>query len=116
MIMAIDPCFRRLGDLVAGTIVVSEEPSTVASTKPLTPDAEALEALPGSLPLDRDDLEAIELFVHREQMSDPRREELAEIVAGEYARRLHLPPPRHPAAFLAAIWVRAQDPKRRIVP
>lgn len=111
-VMALDPKFRRLGDFVAGTIVVVEEPATVEKAKTLEPDPSV--ELPAVLPLERDDLEALELFVHRGQMSDARREELAAIVAPEYARRLGLPEPKSASRFLAALWARSQDPKRRM--
>ena len=112
LLMVLDPKFRRAGDFVAGTIVVLEEPSSVQKPKTLAPDPALVAELPASLPLDRDDLEALELFVHRPHMSDARRDELAEIVAPEYAQRLSLPLPKHPTAFLASLWARAQDPRR----
>ncbi len=115
IVMALDPKFRRLGDMVADTIVVVEEATTVARESAVKADPAVLPELPGSLPLDRSDLEALELFVNREHMSDPRREELAEIVAGIYADKLHLPHPRDPTGFLAALWQKAQDPRRRMV-
>jgi uncharacterized RDD family membrane protein YckC len=114
IIMAVDPRFRRLGDMVAGTIVVVEEKTSVARKTAVEADPGEIEELPRSLPLDHEDLEALELFVNREHMSDARRTELAEIVAPIYAQKLHLPHPRNPTAFLAALWQRVQDPKRRI--
>lgn len=114
IIMAIDPKFRRLGDLVAGTIVVVGEATGVASKAAVQADETLIAELPASLPLDRSDLEALELFVNREHVSQARREELAEIVAPIYAKRLDLPPPSDATRFLAALWARAQDPKRRI--
>lgn len=113
LLMAFDPKFRRGGDYVAGTIVVVEESSAVSKPKTLAPDPTLVAELPAVLPMDRSDLEALELFVHRQHMSDARRDELAEIVAPEYAARLSLPTPKHPSGFLAALWARAQDPKRR---
>jgi uncharacterized RDD family membrane protein YckC len=114
IVMAFDPKFRRLGDFVAGTIVVVEEPPRTEAKRPLPPDPELVEQLPGTLPVTRDDLEALELFVHRDQLSDARREELARIVAPELARRLGLPEPKNATVFLASLWARAQDPRRRI--
>lgn len=114
VVMALDDKFRRLGDLAAGTIVVVEEATKVAKNTAVLADQAVLAELPGSLPLDRSDLEALELFVNREHMSDARREELAEIVARQYAEKLHVPPPRDPTGFLAAIWQKAQDPRRRM--
>ncbi len=114
LVMVLDPKFRRLGDFVAGTIVVVEEPPRAEAKKALAPDPAIVEVLPATLPVTRDDLEAIELFVHREQLSEARREELARIVAPELARRLDLPAPRNATAFLASLWARAQDPRRRM--
>jgi uncharacterized RDD family membrane protein YckC len=113
--MAFDPKFRRLGDIVAGTIVVIEEATVVASRTAVAPNAELVAELPATLPLDRNDLEALELFVNREYMSDARREELAEIVAPLYAKKLNLDRPKNNTAFLASLWARAQDPKRRMI-
>lgn len=114
VIMLFDRKFRRLGDFVAGTMVVVEEKVEVAKHIAIEPDPKLVEALPKSLPLDHDDLEALELFVRREQMSDARREELAEIVAPEYARRLDMPVPKDATRYLAALWKRAQDPGRSL--
>jgi uncharacterized RDD family membrane protein YckC len=111
--MAFDRRFRRLGDLAAGTIVVVEEAAPVASRKAIPPDERILATLPPIVPLDREDLEALELFVHREQMSDARREELAKFVAAEYAARVSLPAPLDASAFLASLWSRAQETRRR---
>lgn len=114
LVMAFDDKFRRLGDLVAGTVVVLEESAARARATAVEADPALLEELPGALPLDREDLEAVELFVHRPHMSDARRDELAGIVAPIYAARIGRPSPRRPARFLTALWVRAQDPRRRI--
>lgn len=114
LVMTFDKRFRRLGDMAADTIVVVEEASGVRGEMAVEADPELVDELPGSLPLDRDDLEAIELFVNRQHVSDARREELASIVAKHYAKRLSIPTPRDPTKFLASVWVRAQDPKRRM--
>jgi uncharacterized RDD family membrane protein YckC len=115
VVMALDSKFRRLGDLAADTIVVIEETSTVASRSAVKPEAALVEELPKTLPLDRGDLEALELFVNREHMSEARREELAEIVAPLYAKKLSMAVPKNSTAFLASLWARAQDPKRKMV-
>jgi uncharacterized RDD family membrane protein YckC len=111
--MALDLRFRRLGDLAAGTIVVVEEATPIASKNTIRADERIVQALPQVVPLDREDLEALELFVHREQMSDARREELARFVAPEYAARLGWPVPENASAFLASLWHRAQETRRR---
>lgn len=113
VVMALDAQFRRLGDMVAGTIVVVEEPSRMNQETAVGADPKILEDLPGRLPLDRTDLEALELFVNREHVSPARREELAEIVADFYAERLHVDRPRDPTAFLGSLWARAQDVGQR---
>lgn len=113
VVMALDDKFRRLGDMVAGTIVVVEEPARMAQQTAVAADPAILEELPGRLPLDRVDLEALELFVNREHVSAARREELAEIVSDVYAERLNLPRPRDPTAFLGSLWARAQDAGKR---
>lgn len=113
VVMALDGEFRRLGDMVAGTIVVVEEASRMSQETAVGASPDILEDLPGRLPLDRDDLEALELFVNREHVSPARREELAEIVAELYADRLNLDKPRDPTAFLGSLWARAQDGGQR---
>lgn len=114
VVMMFDKSFRRLGDMAAGTIVVVEESTRVRSAPEIAADPELVAELPVVLPLDHDDLEALELFVNRERMSDARRDELASIVAPHYAKRLAIPAPRAPTKFLAALWARVQDPTRRM--
>lgn len=113
IVMALDSKFRRLGDLVADTIVVVEANTGVAQETAVRPDAAIVAELPGTLPLDRTDLEALELFVNRDHMTAARRAELAQIVAKDYAERLNVDPPRDPVAFLGSLWAKAQDPGRR---
>lgn len=109
LVMAADDRFRRLGDMVAGTIVVVEEPARIGHETVVGPDPATVAELPAVMPLDRGDLEALELFVSRPHVSPARQEELAEIVAGVYAARLSLPPPKDPVAFLGSLWAHAQD-------
>ncbi len=109
VVMAFDSRFRRLGDMVAGTIVVVEEPSKISKETVVPGDDKLMAELPKVVPLDRTDLEALELFVNREHMSDARRDELAEIISSIYADRLAMPRPRDPTAFLGAIWAHAQQ-------
>ena len=108
LVMAYDSKFRRMGDLVAGTIVVAEDQVQVARKEAVQADQSIMADLPGRLPLDREDLEALELFVNREHMSQARREELATIVAPLYAARLNMPVPRDCTTFLATLWAKAQ--------
>ena len=113
LVMAVDDKFRRLGDMVAGTIVVIEDFAKITNSAQIPEDADLMSELPARLPLDRHDLEALELFVSRPHMSLARRRELAEKVAPIYAQRLSLPTPKDPARFLATLYARAQDANRR---
>jgi uncharacterized RDD family membrane protein YckC len=91
VVMGRDPRFRRLGDLVGGTIVIAEARATVAGPLRLDPPPSPAELrpLPQRLPLSGDELDAIELFLRRAgKLSRAREVELAEIVAPVFARRL----------------------------
>lgn len=110
LVMARDRRFRRLGDLVAGTMVVHEGVSGVSG--PLVihppPSPQELAPLPGRLPLGREDLDAIELFLRRAPSLNPARAyELAELVAPIYAERLGLRP-RDPWRFLQVLYAKAR--------
>lgn len=113
VVMGLDSRFRRLGDMVAGTIVVVEETSQITRETIVGADEQLMAELPKVVPLDRSDLEALELFVNREHMSPARRDELAEIISGIYADRLAMPRPKDPTAFLGSIWAHAQLRGRR---
>lgn len=113
LVMAHDPKFRRLGDLVAGTIVVAEDPVRVSSRAAVDADEALMAELPGRLPMNREDLEALELFVNRKHMSPARRDELAGIIAPLYAAKLNRPAPQNRVAFLATLWARAQSQSKR---
>lgn len=91
VVMGRDPRFRRLGDLAAGTLVIAEERHTVAAPLRLTPapTAAELRSIPQRVPLAGDELDAIELFLRRVgKLSPAREDELAEMVAPVFARRL----------------------------
>lgn len=113
IVMIRDGRFRRIGDLVAGTMVVVEERHGV--TQPLriepAPTARELRALPERVPLSADELDAIELFLRRLGALAPAREvELAEMIAPTYARRLGLHV-KDPVRFLALLYHRARGEK-----
>jgi uncharacterized RDD family membrane protein YckC len=91
VVMGRDAGFRRLGDLAAGTIVISEGRSAVAAPLRLDPPASAAElrSLPQRIPLSGDELDAVELFLRRVGKLSPLREnELAEMVAPIFAKRV----------------------------
>lgn len=113
MVMAFDPRFRRLGDMAAGTFVVIEEDTKIKNTKPLAVSPSFKETLPAVLPFSREEMEAIELFVRRAQLSDARREELASIVAKGFCERLEIDDAAKPSDLLAAIWATSQKTHSR---
>lgn len=111
VVMGRDARFRRLGDLVAGTMVVVEQRQGYAA--PLSihppPTPQELASLPSRPPLSRDDLDAIELFLRRLGTLAPLRElELAQMVAPIYAERMGVRY-RDPTRFLALVYHRAHE-------
>ncbi len=111
VVMGRDPRFRRLGDLAAGTIVVTEARAVVAGPLRLDPPPSAAELrpLPQRLPLSGDELDAIELFLRRAgSLSRAREVELAEMVAPVFARRLGLRY-RDAPRFLGVLHYRAHQ-------
>lgn len=107
-VMALDDRFRRLGDRVAGTMVVIEDRVRVSDPLKLTPPAAPgeLEAFPVRPLLSADELEALELFLRRADLSTPRQLELAEMVAGPFAQRMGMTI-GDPVRFLALLYERA---------
>jgi len=111
LVMARDPRFRRIGDRVAGTMVVLEDTSRVRAPILIDPPPTRAElyALPSRLPVSNEELDAIELFLRRaSSLSPARAEELAAMLAPRIAARLgarYLQPSR----FLAAVYARARD-------
>ena len=72
----IDPSMRRIGDLLAGTVVVYVEKPGQSKTAPLAPP------LPSPLPLQLDEQGAIVAFAERsQQMTVERQAELAELLS-----------------------------------
>jgi hypothetical protein len=111
LVMGRDPMFRRLGDMVAGTIVVSEQAPRAARPVRMAspPTAKELSRLPDRPELSAAELEAIELFLRREgQLSPMREDELAEIVAPIFARRMQVRY-RSAARLLALLHHRATE-------
>lgn len=110
VVMGRDPQFRRLGDMVAGTMVVVEEAHRVEGPVYIhpPPSPQELHWLPERIPLDAEDLDAIELLLRRAAtLSHARSMELAELVAPIYAARLGVRP-HDPYRFLALLYHRAR--------
>jgi hypothetical protein len=90
LVMCSDSKFRRIGDLAAGTMVISERGEgalpAIALVPPPTP--EELGGLPARVLLSADELDALDLFMRRrEALSTARAAELASLVAPSLARR-----------------------------
>lgn len=109
---------QRLGDLVAGTLVVhelaAEEHTSVGHTRLFTQAPPQATTLPPPVTLPADalgrigaaDLQAIETFLERRlDMTLELRQSLAQRVAAGTAARMHLPLPdsTHPESFLEEV-------------
>lgn len=114
-----DRKFRRLGDRVAATMVVSEGAERPRAVPPLFPPAtpDELAALPQRLPLSASDKEALELFLRRPELPGARRRELAAMVAPVFAKRLELDAAKlDPERFLAIVFARATQSRAEGAP
>jgi uncharacterized RDD family membrane protein YckC len=88
--MALTRRFQRLGDLVAGTMVILEEKARAAVALRLWPRASEAEllAVPEHVALDADERAALELFLRRRStLGGPREWELASTVAPAFEER-----------------------------
>ncbi|HXU04121.1 MAG TPA: RDD family protein [Polyangia bacterium] len=103
-VMGGDSRFRRIGDRVAGTLVVVEERSRVAAALTITPTPTAteLEGFPQRPPLSAWERETLELFLRRSDLTPARREELAQMIAPALAQRMGVTM-RNPVRFLALL-------------
>jgi uncharacterized RDD family membrane protein YckC len=92
--IAVDSRFRRLGDMVGGTLVIADQRQSVdAPLHGLARPSEAeLRQIPHELALLPHEVEAVELFLRRRgSLSESRAEELAAIAARVVARGARLP-------------------------
>lgn len=115
--MALTSRFQRIGDIVAGTMVVIPERARHAAALVLTPPADRRELvdLPEHVLLDADERLAIELFLRRRHtLGHARSYELAAMVAGPIGARFGYSHP-DPARLLALIYDRAVNSGRREV-
>jgi uncharacterized RDD family membrane protein YckC len=116
--MALNSRFQRLGDLVAGTMVIVPEDARAAKALELHPPAwpQELATLPDEVILDADERIAIEMFLRRRHsLGRAREHELACMIAGPIAQRLGF---RHedPARLLAIVYDRAVNVGRTEAP
>jgi uncharacterized RDD family membrane protein YckC len=103
-VMAGDARFRRLGDRVAGTLVVVEERSRVAAPLVITPPPTGAEmdGFPQRPPLSAWERETLELYLRRVDLTPARREELAQTIAPVLAQRIGVTV-KDPVRFLALL-------------
>lgn len=94
--MWLDPRFRRLGDLVAGTVVVVEDRERMLGRVAIDPPVseEERQALPVRVDLTLEELRVIEQFLRRlGRLSPERAEELAGLYAPALAARTGIDAP-----------------------
>jgi uncharacterized RDD family membrane protein YckC len=109
LVMAGDRRFRRLGDWVAGTMVVVDTRARAVAALRIEPAPSELELdpFPLDLRLSGADVDAIEAFLRRARtLGVLRGRELAEMIAPIHARRLAVSY-EDPARFLALLYHRA---------
>jgi uncharacterized RDD family membrane protein YckC len=109
LVMCGDRKFRRIGDMVAGTMVISERGEGALPRVELLPPptAEELGGLPARVVLSADELDALDLFMRRkEALSPARAAELAALVAPSLARRFGLAY-ADPVRFVGLLYHRA---------
>lgn len=112
IVMGRDKRFRRLGDFAAGTMVVVEERQALADPLYIQPPPTARElgSLPQRVPLSGDEIEALELFLRRVPRLHPARsEELAEIVAPVFAKRIGVRFRGDARRFLKVLYYRTRE-------
>jgi uncharacterized RDD family membrane protein YckC len=112
--MALSPRFQRLGDLVAGTmVIVPERPRATAPIRVWPPaQPRELADLPDDVRLDADERNALELFLRRRGTLGPAREqELASMIVEPLAERFGFRLP-DPARTLALLYDRAANAGR----
>lgn len=116
--MALSSRFQRLGDLVAGTMVVVPESARAARPLELRPPAQPRElaSLPDHVALDPDERSAIELFLRRRHaLGTAREHELASMIAGPLGARIGYAHP-DPSRMLALVYDRAVNAGRLEAP
>lgn len=110
--------FQRLGDLVAGTMVIVPERVRRADALALSPPADPRElaSLPDTVLLSADERSAIELFLRRRHTLGPARElELASMIAPAIGERIGYRHP-NPSRLLALVYDRAVNLGRTDAP
>jgi hypothetical protein len=105
--------------MVAGTIVIVEEPARMREPVKIEPPptTQELAAIPPHLRLNVEERKTIDAFMRRMRAIHPdRREEICSSYAQHLAKRLGTPAPRSGARFLQLVYARLSEavvPKRR---
>ena len=105
--MALTGRFQRLGDLLAGTMVVVPERTTNVQPLRLHPAIQPGEraALPEQIRLSPEELRALELFLRRRgRLGVAREQELARVLTPVFAARFHVSQVVDPVRFLSVIY------------
>jgi uncharacterized RDD family membrane protein YckC len=96
LVMTLDPKMRRIGDQVAGTVVIAENRSSVLEAVRIEPpvDEEERQALPARVDLHPQEMEVIESFLRRRRgLTDQRAQELAAQLGPALAARTGIEAP-----------------------
>lgn len=104
-VMAVDSRFRRLGDLVAGTVVITELRGRIPEPIVIQPPVSEAErqALPARVELRPDEIDVIEQLLRRRKLLNPERaEELAEQFAPALSARTGIVAPTHERVLVLA--------------
>lgn len=116
VVCASDRRFRRIGDLVADTMVVVDQAKLLqapARTEHIDPAITAL--LPARLPIDAEERRTLDALVRRTAaIGRLRLHEICDTYADSLAERMALAPPRDSVAFVHAVYARmiADDARR----
>ncbi len=116
LFITFSPRFQRIGDLVAGTLVVVPERALNQTSTVLWPPPHPveLEAIPKNLVLDAEERAAIELFVRRRgTLGAAREHELACMIAPGLAARHGVDLRVDPSRFLAILHERTTHAGRK---
>jgi uncharacterized RDD family membrane protein YckC len=111
--MLITHRFQRLGDLAADTVVIREHKAWYGRRPPPGADPRALAGVLRSVALSNRERRLLQEFVMRKDRLHPeRREQLAEILAGPYSRRLGLPQRSSATDFIVELHLAASRGER----
>jgi uncharacterized RDD family membrane protein YckC len=107
-----DRKFRRLGDLVAGTLVIVDSRARRSAGAVITPppQPEELAGIPAHPRLSAAERRTLDSFVRRLRAMHPNHaEDLCAAYAEQLARRLGVPPPPRASRFLQLIYARLHE-------